>query len=188
MAEMGHERVLFCSNPETGLQAIIAVHSTVLGPGLGGVPHVALQQHGGGAHRRPAPLARHDLQGRRRRPQPRRRQGGHHRRSQEGQERGAVPRASAATSSRLGGLYITAEDVGTDMDDMEVILAETRWVTGVSPLLGGGGDPSPGHRLRRAPGHEGRGPAGTSGTTLPRRPLRRHPGAGQRRLSPRAAT
>jgi len=33
MVEMGHERVLFCSNPEVGLQAIIAVHSTVLGPG-----------------------------------------------------------------------------------------------------------------------------------------------------------
>jgi leucine dehydrogenase len=29
--------VLFCSNPDVGLKAIIAVHSTVLGPGLGGV-------------------------------------------------------------------------------------------------------------------------------------------------------
>jgi leucine dehydrogenase len=37
MTEMGHERVLFCSNPDVGLEAIIAVHSTVLGPGLGGV-------------------------------------------------------------------------------------------------------------------------------------------------------
>ena len=37
MTGMGHERVLFCSSPEVGLQAIIAVHSTVLGPGLGGV-------------------------------------------------------------------------------------------------------------------------------------------------------
>ena len=36
MKEMGHERVLLCSNPEVGLQAIIAIHSTVLGPGLGG--------------------------------------------------------------------------------------------------------------------------------------------------------
>ncbi|MDH3745470.1 MAG: leucine dehydrogenase, partial [Acidobacteriota bacterium] len=34
---MGHERVLVCSNPDIGLKAIIAVHSTVLGPGLGGV-------------------------------------------------------------------------------------------------------------------------------------------------------
>ena len=38
MKEMGHERVLLCSNPEVGLQAIIAIHSTVLGPGLGGAP------------------------------------------------------------------------------------------------------------------------------------------------------
>src|SRR5436305_10851474 len=37
MVEMGHERVLVCSNPDVGLKAIIAVHSTVLGPGLGGV-------------------------------------------------------------------------------------------------------------------------------------------------------
>ena len=37
MTGMGHERVLICSNPEVGLKAIIAVHSTVLGPGLGGV-------------------------------------------------------------------------------------------------------------------------------------------------------
>src|SRR5690606_37715019 len=32
----GHERVLICSNPDAGLKAIIAIHSTVLGPGLGG--------------------------------------------------------------------------------------------------------------------------------------------------------
>ena len=37
IAAMGHERVLLCSNPEVGLKAIIAVHSTVLGPGLGGL-------------------------------------------------------------------------------------------------------------------------------------------------------
>lgn len=31
-----HERVVFCRDPEAGLRAIIAVHSTVLGPALGG--------------------------------------------------------------------------------------------------------------------------------------------------------
>src|SRR5262245_26482211 len=36
MHEMGHERVLLCSNPEVGLKAVIAIHNTVLGPGLGG--------------------------------------------------------------------------------------------------------------------------------------------------------
>jgi leucine dehydrogenase len=43
----------------------------------------------------------------------------------------------------LNGLYITAEDVGTNTEDMEVVYHETRWVTGLSPELGGGGDPSP---------------------------------------------
>jgi leucine dehydrogenase len=43
----------------------------------------------------------------------------------------------------LGGFYITAEDVGTSTDDMEVVQHETRWVTGLPPELGGGGDPSP---------------------------------------------
>ena len=37
MVSMGHERVVVCSNPEVGLRGIIAVHNTVLGPGLGGV-------------------------------------------------------------------------------------------------------------------------------------------------------
>src|SRR2546428_6412234 len=43
----------------------------------------------------------------------------------------------------LGGRDITAEDIGTDRDDMDVIRRETRYVTGVSPELGGSGDPSP---------------------------------------------
>ena len=37
IGELGHERVLVCSNRDAGLRAIIAVHSTQLGPGLGGV-------------------------------------------------------------------------------------------------------------------------------------------------------
>ena len=36
MATMGHEQLLFCNDEETGLKAIIAIHSTVLGPSLGG--------------------------------------------------------------------------------------------------------------------------------------------------------
>src|SRR5438874_11140361 len=43
----------------------------------------------------------------------------------------------------LGGRYITAEDVGTDRADMDIIRRETRYVTGVSSELGGSGDPSP---------------------------------------------
>ena len=36
LVDYGHEEVLFCSDPKTGLRAIIGVHSTVLGPALGG--------------------------------------------------------------------------------------------------------------------------------------------------------
>jgi leucine dehydrogenase len=55
----------------------------------------------------------------------------------------ALFRAFGRYVESLNGLYITAEDVGTDMEDMETILTETRWVTGVSPAHGGSGDPSP---------------------------------------------
>src|ERR1700724_2276449 len=106
MAAMGHERVLFCSSPEVGLRAIIAVHSTVLGPGLGGGKAVIPGDP-----------------------------------KQEKTE--ALLRAFGRYVESLGGLYITAEDVGTDMEDMEQILTETRWVTGVSAAQKGGGDPSP---------------------------------------------
>jgi leucine dehydrogenase len=43
----------------------------------------------------------------------------------------------------LGGRYVTAEDIGTDREDMDIVRRETRYVTGVSPELGGSGDPSP---------------------------------------------
>jgi leucine dehydrogenase len=55
----------------------------------------------------------------------------------------ALFRAFGRFVESLGGLYITAEDVGTDMEDMELIFTESRWVTGVSPAHGGSGDPSP---------------------------------------------
>lgn len=43
----------------------------------------------------------------------------------------------------LGGRFITAEDVGTDVRDMEWVRMETNRVTGISGALGGSGDPSP---------------------------------------------
>lgn len=43
----------------------------------------------------------------------------------------------------LGGRYITAEDSGTSLEDMEVIRTQTRYVTGIDPRHGGSGDPSP---------------------------------------------
>jgi leucine dehydrogenase len=142
MVDMGHERVLFCSNPDVGLQAIIAVHSTVLGPGLGGTrmwPYASTEEAVVDVLR----LSR----------------GMTYKAAAAGLNLGggkaviigdpkkdkseALFRAFGRFVDSLGGLYITAEDVGTDMEDMERIALETRWVTGVSPAQGGGGDPSP---------------------------------------------
>ncbi len=142
LVEMGHERVLVCSNPEVGLKAIIAVHSTVLGPGLGGVrmwPYGSTDEAITDVLR----LSR----------------GMTYKAAAAGLNLGggkavivgdpkkdkteALLRAFGRYVESLNGLYITAEDVGTDIDDMEVIQHETRWVTGVSPEQGGGGDPSP---------------------------------------------
>ena len=54
----------------------------------------------------------------------------------------ALLRAYGRFVDGLGGRYITAEDVGTTQADMDIVLRETRNVTGVSRSLGGSGDPS----------------------------------------------
>jgi len=142
LAEMGHERVLVCSNPEVGLKAIIAVHSTTLGPALGGVrmwPYKSFDE----AMQDVLRLSR----------------GMTYKAAAAGLNLGggkavilgdskkdkseALFRSFGQYVESLGGLYITAEDVGIDVEDCEVILTETRWVTGISPVHGGSGDPSP---------------------------------------------
>ena len=81
--------------------------------------------------RRPAPVARDDVQVRRRGPAARRRQG-HHPRAGPAVARRAAACAptrcatSATPSQSLGGAYVTAEDVGTSARDMEVIASTTR--------------------------------------------------------------
>ena len=47
MIEMGHEQVLFCHDAKSGLKAIIAVHSTVCGPSLGGTRMWQYENEGG---------------------------------------------------------------------------------------------------------------------------------------------
>ncbi len=142
LTEMGHERVLLCSNKDVGLKAIIAVHSTVCGPGLGGLRMYPFKSFDD-AMRDVLRLSR----------------GMTYKAAAAGLNLGggkavilgdpkkdkseALFRAFGRFVESLGGLYITAEDVGTDMDDMETILTESRWVTGVSPSHGGSGDPSP---------------------------------------------
>jgi len=136
-----YEQVVFCNHRATGLRAIVAVHSTALGPALGGTrfyPYTSeqdafedvLRLAKGMTYK--AALAGLDL-------------GGGKAVVLGDPERDkseALLRAFARFVDALGGRYITAEDVGTTQADMDLIRRETRWVTGVSQSLGGSGDPS----------------------------------------------
>lgn len=135
----GHEQVVFCTHPPSGLRAIIAVHSTALGPALGGTRMrvyadeqsaladvlrlaramtyknaLAGLPHGGGKAVILADPARD--------------------RTPE------LLRAYGRFVQGLCGRYITACDVGTGPRDMDVVALETSHVTGRSPASGGAGD------------------------------------------------
>jgi glutamate dehydrogenase/leucine dehydrogenase len=138
----GHEQVVWCRDERSGLRAIIAVHSTVLGPSLGGTRMRTYASEGDALHdvlrlargmTYKAALAGLDLGGGKAvilgDPLP-------------GQREPRL-RAYGRFVDSLGGRYITAEDVGTTQADMDLVRQETRYVTGVSEALGGSGDPSP---------------------------------------------
>lgn len=135
----GHEQVTLASDPASGLRAIIAIHDTSLGPALGGcrIWHYAsdgdaladaLRLSRGMSYK--AALAGLPL-------------GGGKAVILVSPERPKTPammRAMGRAIDRLGGRYITAEDVGSDVADMDEIATATPFVAGQS---GGGGDPSP---------------------------------------------
>ena len=137
-----YEEVVFFHDPPTGLRAIIAIHSTTLGPALGGTRFYpfateeealkdVLRLSKGMTYK--AAAAGLDLGG-----------GkavivGDPKRIKTEE----LLRAYGRFIETLGGRYITAEDIGTSRDDMDMIRRETRYVTGVAPELGGSGDPSP---------------------------------------------
>lgn len=139
LSEHGHEQVAFWSEPELGYRGIIAIHDTTLGPALGGtrfwsydsdrealVDVLRLAQ--GMTYK--AAIAGVNLGG-----------GksviiGDNRT----REREMIFRSHGRAVESLGGRYITAEDVGTSVDDMEFVRMETDSVVG---LYGGSGDPSP---------------------------------------------
>ncbi|TPW10007.1 MAG: leucine dehydrogenase, partial [bacterium] len=141
MQRGGHEEVVFCQDADSGLRAIIAVHSTLLGPGLGGVrmwPYAstdeALQDvlrlaeamtYKAAAAGLPLGGGKAVIIG-----DPRR------------AKTENLLRAFGRAVESLGGRYLTAEDVGMTVADMEIVRKETKHVTGTSEKSGGSGDPS----------------------------------------------
>ncbi len=142
IAKTGHEEVVFCHNKDAGLKAIIAIHNTVLGPALGGTrmwPYATEQEAINDVLR----LSR----------------GMTYKAAVAGLNLGggkaviigdpnndkseALFRAFGRFVNSLNGRYITAEDVGIDVNDMEYVFRETEYVTGVHQVHGGSGDPSP---------------------------------------------
>jgi valine dehydrogenase (NAD+) len=153
-----HEQVVFCQDRRSGLRAIIGIYSTALGPALGGTrfyPYgsedealadvlrlstamayknaLAGLDHGGGKAviiGDPAQLKSESLL-----------------------------RAYGRFVASLGGRYVTACDVGTRSEDMDIIARECRYVTGRTTANGGAGDSSVltalgvMHGMRAAAGH-----------------------------------
>ncbi len=139
LAERDHEQLVFWSEPSVGYRGIIAVHDTTLGPALGGTRFWnyesereavvdVLRLARGMTYK--AAITGLNLGG-----------GksviiGDNRTSQ----REPIFRAHGRAVESLKGRYITAEDVGTSVEDMEYVHMETEHVTGI---LDGSGDPSP---------------------------------------------
>jgi valine dehydrogenase (NAD+) len=136
-----HEQVVFCQDHRTGLKAIIGIYSTALGPALGGTrfyPYrgedealadvlrlsvamayknaLAGLDHGGGK----AVIIGDPAQ----------------------VKTEALLRAYGRFVASLGGRYVTACDVGTYSEDMDVIARECPWTTGRTTANGGAGDSS----------------------------------------------
>jgi leucine dehydrogenase len=142
ISSQGHEQVLFCNDPSTGLKAIISIHNSTLGPALGGTRMWTYEsdQH-----------ALNDVL--------RLSRGMTFKASMAGLNLGggkavilgnprtmkseALMRRFGKFVENLSGKYITAEDVGTSTRDMEYIKMETDHVTGIPASMGGSGDPSP---------------------------------------------
>ena len=139
VADMGHEQLVLCQDSASGYRGIIAIHSTVLGPALGGTRFWsyatdeeaivdALRLARGMTYKNA--VAGLNLGG--------------------GKSviigdnktafREMIFRAHGRFVESLGGRYITAEDVGTSTADMDYVHMETDYVSG---LAGRSGDPSP---------------------------------------------
>lgn len=137
----GHEQVVLCQDRASGLRAVIALHSTALGPGLGGTRFFPYPSDDA-AVEDALNLAR----------------GMSYKNALAGLDHGGgkgviigdpatdktpeLLRAYGRFVATLGGRYVTACDVGTYVADMDVVATENPWTTGRSPQNGGAGDSS----------------------------------------------
>ncbi|HEX7479538.1 MAG TPA: Glu/Leu/Phe/Val dehydrogenase dimerization domain-containing protein [Polyangiales bacterium] len=142
MAQYGYGELHLVRDERVQLRSIIAIHDTRLGPALGGCRFVAYANeeaaltdalrlargmtfkaalaglpHGGGKAVILAPRDDHD--------------------------RTALLRRFGRFVDGLAGRYVTAEDAGTGLPDMEIIRSQTKHVVGLGAAHGGSGDPSP---------------------------------------------
>ena len=136
-----HEQVVFCQDHHTGLKAIIGIYSTALGPALGGTrfyPYGSEDEALADVLRLSAAMA--------------------YKNALAGLDHGGgkaviigdpaqiktepLLRAYGRFVASLGGRYVTACDVGTRSEDMDIIARECRYVTGRTIANGGAGDSS----------------------------------------------
>lgn len=137
------EEIVRLEDPAVGLDGVIVIHSTALGPGAGGcrlwhyadldgaVADALRLAEGMSYKNAMAGLPFGGAKAVLRRP--------------EGDfDRAALFRAFGRAIAELGGRYVTAEDVGTRVSDMQEVASATRHVAGLDAKPGGaGGDPSP---------------------------------------------
>jgi glutamate dehydrogenase/leucine dehydrogenase len=141
-AGLGCESLHLAADPATGMRAIVAVHSTILGPSLGGTRFRPYPDEHAAAvdvcRLARAMTYKHAACG-----------------NAQGGGKAVIIGDPAALRSeglldaygrfldQLGGVYLTAEDVGTTQSDMDLLRRVTPYVTGTSESSGGSGDPSP---------------------------------------------
>jgi leucine dehydrogenase len=142
LEDCGHKKVVYCSDPDTGLKAIIAIHNTILGPALGGIRMWTYKTENEAladvlrlsrSMTYKAAISGLNLGG-----------GsaviiGDSRKDKNE----ALMRKFGRFVKNFNGEFIAGEDVGTNPRDMEYIRMETEHVAGLPESIGGSGDPAP---------------------------------------------
>jgi leucine dehydrogenase len=141
--QRGHEQVVFFHYPEVGLKAFVGIHTTALGPALGGC-RMRMYETEDQALEDCLRLS----------------EGMSYKNSVAGLDIGGGKSVIIADPfmktgreklfqkfgeclQSLSGRYITAEDMGTSVSDVMEMRKKTTYAAGFDPAQGGGGDPSP---------------------------------------------